>query len=133
MKYNYTFSGVYKLWCSIMFFGVASIFLSCATSMSPLQVNNTLPSLTKSNYISYLKAEEAIGIGDCKYTKRARTYVAPMGLSTKDDLRNAARGIDEWVQLDGGNSYVLLNYKWVNVDDYGSTQLHVEFDTLLCE
>jgi len=43
------------------------------------------------------------------------------------------RGVDEWVELDGGNAYVLTNYKWVTVDHYGSTQLHIEFDTMLCE
>jgi hypothetical protein len=63
----------------------------------------------------------------------SRTYVAPMGLSAKNDLKHAARGIDEWVQLDGGNAYVLKNYQWVTVDFLGSTQLHVEFDTMLCE
>jgi hypothetical protein len=56
-----------------------------------------------------------------------------MGLSSKNDLKHAARGIDEWVQLDGGNAYVLKNYQWVTVDLFGSTQLHVEFDTMLCE
>jgi hypothetical protein len=35
--------------------------------------------------------------------------------------------------FDGGNAYVLKNYQWVTVDVFGSTQLHVEFDTMLCE
>lgn len=56
-----------------------------------------------------------------------------MGLSTKGDLKYAAKGIDEWVKLDGGNAYVLKNYKWVTVDHNGSTQLTIEFDTMLCE
>jgi hypothetical protein len=54
-------------------------------------------------------------------------------MSTKDDLRNGAKGIDEWVKLDGGNAYVLTNYKWVTVGNDGATQLYIEFDTLLCE
>ena len=64
---------------------------------------------------------------------KGRNYVAPIGFLPKDDLRNGAKGIDEWVKLDGGNSYVLTNYKWVAVDNNGSSQLHIDFDTMLCE
>jgi len=64
---------------------------------------------------------------------KGRNYVAPIGLSAKDDLRKGAKGIDEWVNVDGGNAYVLISYKWVTVDLGGSTQLHVDFDTMLCE
>lgn len=101
--------------------------------MTPMQVSNTLPTLTKSKFISQSEADEKVKNNGCKYLVRNRTYVAPMGLSTKEDLKHGAKGIDEWVKLDGGNSYVLRNYKWTVVDDNGSTQLHIEFDTLLCE
>lgn len=110
-----------------------AILTSCATSMTPMQVNNTLPTLTKSKFISQAQAEEAVKSKGCKYLVKGRNYTAPIGLTTKDDLRNGAKGIDEWVKLDGGNAYVLINYKWVTVDDNGSTQLHIEFDTMLCE
>jgi len=50
-----------------------------------------------------------------------------------DDLIYGAKGIDEWVKLDGGNAYVLTNYKWVTVGNQGATQLYLEFDTLKCE
>jgi len=30
-------------------------------------------------------------------------------------------------------TYVLVSYKWVTVDHNGSTQLHIKFDTMLCE
>ncbi|WP_291135168.1 hypothetical protein [Flavobacterium sp. UBA7663] len=109
------------------------LFTSCASSMSPIEVNNTLPSLTKSKFISTAQAEENIQKNTCKYLVKNRNYVAAIGMSTKQDLSNAARGIDEWVKLDGGNAYVLKNFKWVTVDDNGSTQLHVDFDTMLCE
>ena len=56
-----------------------------------------------------------------------------MGLTTREDLKQAAKGIDDWVKRDGGNAYVLRNYEWVTVDHLGSTQLRVEFDTILCE
>jgi uncharacterized protein YceK len=113
---------------------IAAILLTgCATSMTPIQVNETLPTLTKSKFISQSQVQEITETNKCKYLIRSRNYVAPIGLSTKDDLKHAAKGIDEWVKLDGGNAYVLKNYKWLTVDHNGSTQLHVEFDTMLCE
>jgi hypothetical protein len=108
---------------------VVILFLtSCSSSMSPIQVNNTLPTLTKSKFISPSEIEAS----NCKYLTKNRSYTASIRLFAKDDLRNGAKGIDEWVTLDGGNAYVLRNYKWVNVGDE-TTQLHLEFDTLLCE
>ena len=106
---------------------------SCATSMTPMQVNNTLPALTKSKFISQSEADEKVKNNGCKYLAINRTYVAPMGFSAIQDLKHAATGIDEWVKLDGGNAYVLKNYKWIALDINGSTQLHIEFNTLLCE
>jgi hypothetical protein len=106
---------------------------SCATYMTPIRVNNTLPTLTKSKFISQSQADVKVENNGCKYLVRNRTYVAPMGLSAIQDLKHAAIGIDEWVKIDGGNSYVLKNYKWITVDHNGSTQLHIEFNTLLCE
>ncbi len=116
-----------------MIIGMLILLSSCATSMSPIKVNRTLPELTKSKLISQTEAEKATKTNRCRYLVRGRTYVAPIGLTTKNDLKNGAKGIDEWVKLDGGNAYVLRNYKWVTVDDNGSTQLHIEFDTMLCE
>jgi hypothetical protein len=113
--------------------GIVLFLASCATSMSPLEINNTLPNLTKSKFISQQQAEDLTKTDKCKYLVKNRTYVAPIGSSTKNDLKMGAKGIDEWVKLDGGNAYVLKNYKWVNVGDKGSTQLHLEFDTMLCE
>ena len=113
--------------------GVLFSLVSCATSMSPIQVNNTLPTLTKSKFMTLQQAEETIKTNGCKYLVKGRNYVAPIGFSVKDDLKNGAYGIDEWVKVDGGNAYVLISYKWVTVDHYGSTQLHIDFDTILCE
>lgn len=112
---------------------VLVLLTSCATSMSPIKVNNTLPTLTKSKFISQADAEEAIKTNRCKYITKGRNYTAPIGLTIKNDLKNGAKGIDEWVTLDGGNAYVLRSYKWVTVDHNGSTQLHIEFDTMLCD
>ncbi len=113
--------------------GVVVFFVSCATSMTPFAVNNTLPTLTKSKFISQAQAEEAMKANRCKYLVKGRNYTAPMGLTVKNDLKIGAKGIDEWVKLDGGNAYVLTSYKWVTVDLNGSTQLHLEFDTMLFE
>lgn len=113
--------------------GIILLFVSCATSMTPIEVNNTLPPLTKSKFLTQSQAEESIKSNNCKYIIKGRKYTAPVGLTSKDDLKNGAKGIDEWVELDRGNSYVLINYNWVIVDHNGTTQLNVEFDTLLCE
>ena len=101
--------------------------------MSPTQVNNTLPNLTHSIYLTKSEADELVKLNRCKYLVKRRSFVAPMGLTAKGDLRNGARGIDEWVAIDGGNAYTLISFKWVRVNTDGSTELHLEFDTLLCE
>lgn len=62
-----------------------------------------------------------------------RTYAAPLGITEKSDLNYAAKLIDEWVKLGDGNAYVLTNYEWITVDGMGSSQLQVEFDTMLCD
>ena len=116
--------------CSVFFILIVS---SCATSMTPIEINNTLPTLTVSKFITQAQANESTNTKKCKYLVKGRNYNAPIGMSTKDDLRNGAKGIDEWVKLDGGNAYVLTNYKWVSVNNGSATQLYIEFDTLLCE
>jgi hypothetical protein len=113
--------------------GATLLFASCATSMSPIEVNNNLPTLTKSKFITQLQAQESTKTNSCKYLVQNRKYTAPIGFTIKDDLKNGARGIDEWVKLDGGNAYVLTNYNWVTIDKNGTTQLIIEFDTLFCE
>ena len=110
---------------------VVIIIISCATSMTPIEVNNTLPELTESEFISQIQAEMDVKESICKYLVMGRKYTAPIGFTVKNDLQNGAKGIDEWVKLDGGNAYVLTSYKWINVGDDGATQLYVEFDTLL--
>ncbi|WP_417238771.1 hypothetical protein [Bizionia sp.] len=110
-----------------------TFLLSCSSSMAPIEVNNTLQTLTKSTLLNQAQATEAIKSNKCKLLVKGRAYVAPIGFTTKNDLKNAAKGIDEWVQMDGGNAYVLINYKWVNVSDDGSTQLTVDFDTMQCQ
>lgn len=109
------------------------LFYSCATSMSPANVYNTLPTLTSSKLISQKDAQEAVRNNECYYLVRGRNYVAPVGLTLKSDLRNGAQGIDEWVQIDGGNAYVLKNYQWITIDHDGTSELYLEFDTMLCE
>ena len=109
-------------------FIITTITRSCATSMTPSQINSRLPEMTVSKFIS--PQNDA---GNCELINKSRKYNAPMGLTVKYDLTNGARGIDEWVELDGGNAYKLVNYQWVQVDDYGSTQLQIEFDTMNCD
>jgi hypothetical protein len=117
-------------------FSVALLFTSCAlfqTSMSPTEVYNTLPKYTRTTFLTTAQVNNS----NCQCLVKGRNYTAPIGLTVKDDLSNGARGIDEWVTLDGGNAYVLKNYQWmtVGVNQYGAsaTQLHLEFDTYLCK
>ena len=116
----------------LIIISLVSLF-SCATSMTPMQVSNTLPTLTFSKFITQSQAEEAVKANTCKYIVKGRTYNAPIGNTTTEDLKNGAKGIDEWVKLDGGNAYVLTNYKWVSVGNNGATQLYIEFDTMKCD
>jgi hypothetical protein len=118
----------------IVVLGLLIFLNSCATTMTPTEVNSTLPTLTKSTYLSPTQTENS----NCKRLTQGRSYTAPVGFSVKDDLRNGAAGIDEWVKIDGGNSYKLVNYRWITIstDNYGSplsTQLVIDFDTYLCQ
>jgi hypothetical protein len=100
----------------LFLFGVIILLLSsCATSMTPMEVNNTLPTLTESKFIFQAQVEEDIKIGKCKYLVKGKKYTAPIGLTVRDDLRNGAKGLDEWVKIDDGNAYVLINFNWITV------------------
>jgi len=99
---------------SNLIIGILFSFTSCGaflTSMTPSQVYDTLPTLTKSTFLSQTQAETAVNRNRCKCLVKGRSYAASSGLTVKEDLKKAAKGIDEWVQLDGGNAYVLVNYK----------------------
>ncbi len=116
--------------CSIVIFTSCSVF---KTSMTPKEVYNTLPKMTKSKFLK----EDEIQKLNCTCLTKNRNYTAPLGLTVKEDLRNGAKGIDEWVTLDKGNAYVVKNYSWMTVG-YGSkygttaTQLYIEFDIYIC-
>jgi hypothetical protein len=101
--------------------------------MTPTEVNQTLPTLTKSTYLTGEQTQNP----NCKCLFRGKNYTAPMGFTVKDDLRNGANGIDEWVSIEGGNAYKLTNFRWITIatDKYGSptsTQLVIDFDIYKC-
>ena len=116
----------------IIIFAVVSTLSGYATSMTPSQVMERLPTATKSEFYEYADAQQAISNGTCELLVPNRSYVAPMGLTVVDDLKNGAIGIDEWVQVDHGNAFRLDNFEWVAVGDSGATQLTFNFDTMLC-
>ena len=102
--------------------------------MSPTEVHNTLPKYTKTTFLTAVQAQNS----NCSCLTKNRSYTARIGMTVNDDLKNGARGIDEWVTLDGGNAYVLINFQWLTVGynlQYGTsaTQLYVEFDTYICK
>ena len=110
-----------------------SLLMSCTTSMSPVQFSSTFPTLTNSFYYNQNQANEAIKNDKCKIIVSDRNYTAPMGLSVKGDMKYAAKGVDDWVKIDGGNAFILNNYKWVTLDINGATQLEIDFDTMKCQ
>lgn len=116
-----------------LFMATALLLSSCATSMSPSKVSSTLSNMTQSTYMNQGQAYEALETGKCSYLVRERKYLAPMSLTNKGDLKACAKVIDEWVSLDSGNAYILTHYSWTNVDHFGSSQLNVVFDTMLCD
>ncbi|WP_422859473.1 hypothetical protein ACOKFD_00595 [Flagellimonas sp. S174] len=79
--------------------GFVSMLYGCAMSMSQIKVNNTLPNLTKSNFIPQTGVKELIKTDKSKYLVKGRGYMAPIGLTVKSELKNGAIGIDEWVCL----------------------------------
>lgn len=115
-----------------LFFTFSISFFSCQSSYTPTKMNKELPTFTKSKFVLQSEITSLTSTDKCKYLTKGRSYAAPVGLTAKKDLKNAAKGIDEWVQLDKGNTYVLTNYKWITIDNSGSTQLYVDFDTLYC-
>lgn len=117
---------------AIITFSLSYLMISCAASMTPMEVNTNLPTLTKTKFVSQSAIDSLINLNKCQFLNKDRYYVAPIGLTNKDDLKNGAKGIDDWVQLDGGNAYLLKNFRWNTVDVNGSTQLHLDFSTLLC-
>jgi hypothetical protein len=124
------YQNCFLLLLAFTFSGCAS-YMALFTPLSPQQINSTLPTLTTSEFITRQEADEAEKNNKGKYLIKGRSYTAPLGLTTMDDLKSGARGIDEWVQLDGGNAYVLTNYKWVTIDGSGAAQLQLDFDTYL--
>ena len=122
---------------------IACFISGCASSipLSPSQVNNDLPALTKSTYYNAVAGKEAIASGKCNVLVEDRKFVSP--LRTYFALNDGAMGIDEWVQVDGGNAYILNNFEWTYPDggdverdilpNDPPNQLVVYFDTLLCE
>ena len=50
--------------CSVFFILIVS---SCATSMTPIEINNTLPTLTISKFITPAQANESTNTKKCKY------------------------------------------------------------------
>ena len=87
-----------------------------------------MPEYTETTFLTVAEAQNS----NCSCLTKNRSYTAPIGMTVTGDLRNGAKGIDEWVALDGGNAYVLKNFQWMTVRT-GTTQLYIEFDTYICK
>ena len=109
-----------------------ALLAGCVMSMSPVEFVNTFPKSTESRFYNLTNADDALSNGQCRLLVTGRSYAAPVGLTVQSDVNYGAQGVDEWVQVDGGNAYRMTNFKWINLLD-GSTQLVVYFDTMDCE
>ncbi len=101
--------------------------------MSPSKFIDEFPKSTNSSYISKANLNNELANGKCKLLVENRKYIAQIALSVQGDVISGARGVDEWVEADSGNAYVLNNFEWISVGDQGVTQLVVYFDTLYCK
>ncbi len=110
---------------------VLSFVISCGVSMLPTEINALLSKSTVAKSITKSQVDQDLLTNKCKLLVKGRSYNAPPGFSVAADIKNAAIGIDDWVKIDGGNSYAVVTYKWIPIDQNGGTQLYVEFDTLL--
>jgi hypothetical protein len=110
---------------------IVALLSSCAMSMTPSEFMSKFPGSTESRFYNLTDADDALSSSGCRLLVTGRNYSAPLGLTVDDDLSNAAKGVDEWVQIDGGNAYRLVNFRWIDVLD--GTQLIVYFDTMICE
>ena len=97
---------------SLFFIGTA-LLTSCSVFMKTARVHNILSTYTKSRFIYESQVENLKASHKGFLLVKGRKYIAPVGMTAKDDLKNAAKGIDKWVALDGGNAYVLKDYRWV--------------------
>jgi hypothetical protein len=116
---------------SIILILTVVLLAGCAMSMTPSEFIDKFPESTESNFYNVADADIALSTGECRLLVTGRNYSAPIALTVDGDLNNGASGVDEWVQIDGGNAYRLLNFEWIDVWD--ATQLIVYFDTMICE
>ncbi len=110
---------------------VLSFVISCGVSLLPSEVTTLLSKSTVAKSISKAQVEEDLQTNKCKLLVKGRSYNSRSGFTAAADIKNAAIGIDDWVKIDGENSYAVITYKWIPIDENGGTQLYVEFDTLL--
>jgi hypothetical protein len=125
-----TYSKIIFFFCVVTFSTSCSLFKS---SMSPTELYDTLPTYTNATFMTANQVQNS----NCILLTENRSYTAPIGPTVKGDLKNGAKGIDEWVELDGGNAYVVKDFHWmtVAVDPQSggrTTQLYIEFDTYVC-
>ena len=109
------------------------LIVGCATNMTPSEFNESLPKATGAQFYDRVSLGPAIAEGQRRLLVADRKYTAPVGMTVSGDVENAALGIDEWVNADGGNAYSLANYEWIHLPDEDGTQLIVYFDTLRCK
>jgi len=102
----------------------------CAMQMPADQFYSEFPMATESTYLTGAMAGKALLSGNCVVLD-SHSYKAPVAMTAGGDVKNGALGVDTIVRNDGGNAYRISNHAW-NLLSNGSSQLQVDFDTLLC-
>lgn len=118
---------------SLLILASAFLVYSCATSKSPASFYSIFPTLTQSKHITRAEIGALVNNKQCILVTENRQYHAPLAGSVNGDMKKGAKGVDEFVQLDSANAYVIKNFSWINYDSWGSSQLYLEFDTYKCQ
>jgi hypothetical protein len=128
----------------VMVFTISSmLFIGCNrywfNTPGPIQFIETFNKLTKSELYSKTNTESAIQSNKCKIIE-FREYYSGAKLNGYGDMKSAAIGVDDWVNLDGGNSFSLVSYRWIQAgvslyEGTGgtATELKIEFYTMSCD
>jgi hypothetical protein len=100
------------------------------SSLTASEFYAEFPRLTSTRYLDGAVATVATENGECIVLQIHRVRAA-IGATVYIDMQNGAQDVDGIVINEGGNSYRMTNFQWVDVNS--STQLVLEFTSMLCE
>lgn len=111
---------------------IIGVLIISGKPKSPKVFYEMFAKMTKSKLIMPQELNALVDNKKCALIS-SKSYAGPVALSIKGDMKKAAKGVDEYVELEGGNAYHIKNYKWENFGHLGSTQLNIDFDIYKCD